>query len=705
MAEESLDMLDKLNKYYPNSYYVKVAKYDPERFKGIEYNSKLDDKGPLNKWQDGTFLYEDARKWVETGGRVGWRAPAGICVIDVDGRSEDEEDYKPGITNPKQTAELIKKILDDKEVLYSYNYTFHGTHFIFKNTQQNIKTVQHMKCALNLDVDARANETGYIVLPCNDPYRSWGTLKEFIDEVPYWLKPVPTLSKDKQIFVGWGEGDGRNDSLFRWKGSLTVSKAFSEDEASTACSLINKYIFATPMEAKELSSVVRETRNDKDNEKSGKPNKLNLYADDFLSQYNLISYGDRFYRFYGQYYKKITDIELEQLIHTNISADLNAAQRREIIKFLLLKTQVPIEKFDAEPFQIACANGLLDITEPKLKPASAADINTIYIPWNYVDDPQPSPLIDSFMNTLSARRMADGEVILDPVKKQFLYEIVGYVLLKKNIYAKFFLFQGKAGSGKSTFQDLIRMLVGTNNCSEVSLSDFDQPYSLATLEGKLVNLDDDAADRKTLENTGKFKSTITGNAIQVRQIFTAPITIVPYVTCIINCNKLPRIKDDTGGLYRRMIILELSNVVRNPDPLFLSKITSIDMEYFFFKSVQAINEVFKKGKFSIVHSDQDLLTKFKCRQSSMNEWIYEQDIRLKDVHETPCYKLYNEFVAWAIDNKYQSHPSIFTFKEDIVGLYDVDIASADKDNKKIQSFKRRKEPTEQELEFNPFAKE
>ena len=29
--------------------------------------------------------------------------------------NEDEEDYKPGFTNPHNTAEIIKKILDEKD--------------------------------------------------------------------------------------------------------------------------------------------------------------------------------------------------------------------------------------------------------------------------------------------------------------------------------------------------------------------------------------------------------------------------------------------------------------------------------------------------------------------------------------------------------------------------------------------------------------
>ena len=135
----------------------------------------------------------------------------------------------------------------------------------------------------------------------------------------------------------------------------------------------------------------------------------------------------------------------------------------------------------------------------------------------------------------------------------------------------------------------------------------------------------------------------------------------------------------------------------------MSRITSLDMEYFLFKAVEAINKVYNTGKFSIMHSDQELLAKFKCRQSSMNEWIYESNVQLRDIHNTPCYKLYNEFVAWAKDNNYQSMPSIFTFKEDIVSLYNVDIATADTDaSKKTTIFKRRKEPTEEELNFNPF---
>ena len=56
------EYLEQLNKYYPDSYYVKINKYDPEKFKDRDYNSKYDDKSPMNKWQEGTFKFEDAKK-------------------------------------------------------------------------------------------------------------------------------------------------------------------------------------------------------------------------------------------------------------------------------------------------------------------------------------------------------------------------------------------------------------------------------------------------------------------------------------------------------------------------------------------------------------------------------------------------------------------------------------------------------------------
>jgi putative DNA primase/helicase len=289
------------------------------------------------------------------------------------------------------------------------------------------------------------------------------------------------------------------------------------------------------------------------------------------------------------------------------------------------------------------------------------------------------------------------------MKQQFLYQIAGYCLLKKNYFGKFFIYQGEGQTGKSTFQDLIVKMLGENNRARVGIDKMDADYYLATLLSKLINIDDDAVDGKVLENTGRFKSLVTGNEITVRQIFKEPVTFTPFATCMFSCNKLPRILDKTSGLYRRMVIIELNNKIEKPDPLFLMKLTARDMEYFLYKAVYWVGIALQEGQFRVSQSEQELLRKFKCRQSSINEWIFEDHITLGDVYGKGVLALYSFYIEWAQTNGYSKLPSVLTFKEDICVLYNVEIDFTGPEHRASQQiFTRRIEPNELELQEVPF---
>ena len=334
-----------------------------------------------------------------------------------------------------------------------------------------------------------------------------------------------------------------------------------------------------------------------------------------------------------------------------------AAGRKEIISFLKIKTQVSIDNFNKDWHKIAVKNGILNLVTGELEPPNKSEINTIYVPWAYDNDPPYSPRIDQFMKELTGG---------DAIKMQFLYQIAGYCLLKKNIFEKFFIAKGEGGTGKSTYTNLLHKLVGGDmNASHIGLADFDKDYYLATTVDKLVNIDDDVVDGKTLENTGRFKSIISGNVISVRQIYREVIDFKPYVTCIFSCNKLPRIMDKTSGLYRRMVLIELNNKVLNPDPLFMNKVTEQDMEYFLFKAVEGIKIAIEEGRFKITQSERQLLDLFKRRQSPLHEWLYETDMTIGDLQEQKCLSLYTQFKEWCDQNGYSKIMTNYTFKDDI----------------------------------------
>lgn len=669
--------LARLNRIYPNGKYVLIPKYDPSIWIDKKYDSAFDTKAALNKWTTKPLSYEQACEYEEQGFRIGWVIPKGMVIVDIDNKDNPESQVK--------VESLLKKF----EVKYSYNYTSKGIHILFRDPSERIKSDSRTKCGLNIAIDTRANDTGYIILPCNDPHREWGEWNDFVEEIPYFLKPL--FKDETKSFIGMSDGDGRNTELFKWRSKLeNKAKPLSENEIEKCIRIINENIFDVPMPNNELfKTVLREKETKSEPEKK---NINNEYANQLLAKYDIIYAYEQFYKFNGIYYEPLDKLSLEQLIHNELNKTIGANGRREIMEFIKIKSAVENSQVNKDWYKIACKNGILNLVTGELEQSNKTEYNTTFIPFTYNPDPVGSPRIDQFMKDLTGG---------DLLKITFLYQIAGYCLLKKNIFEKFFIFQGEGGTGKSTYMNLLQKLVGGNrNTSHVSLSAFDKDYFLATLVGKLINVDDDVVDGQALQNTGRFKSIVSGEIVSVRQIYREPISFVPYATLVFSCNRLPRIMDKTSGLYRRLILIELNNKVEHPDPLFINRLTDIDMEYFLFKSVEAIKIAIEEGHFTINASENELLLKFQRRQSPFSEWIYENDIRLADIHNKPVTPLYAQFKDWCANAGYNKLPSLYSYKEDVCALYNVEVDMGEENGRlKRQIFVRR---GKMDLNYKPF---
>ena len=253
----------------------------------------------------------------------------------------------------------------------------------------------------------------------------------------------------------------------------------------------------------------------------------------------------------------------------------------------------------------------------------------------------------------------------DPKKMQFLYEVAGYCLLKKSIFEKFFIFKGTGGTGKSTFCNLIMKMVGRRYVSTVKLNQFDQDYYLATIIDKLVNIDFDASDKKALEDSGRFKSITCSEPVSVRQIYAPVVEMVSCATVIINANNMPRIADKSDGLYRRMILVEIDHKIENPDPKFLERVTDSDMEYFFYKAVNAIHMVLQRGQFTINDSEETLKRKFQIGQSNLKKWLQAYQYSIDDFINRSTTELFQDYKTWCLDNNCAASTKA-TFVDDLL---------------------------------------
>lgn len=628
---------------FPKASFVKIAPFNEEEL--VNEIVRKSNKQPLNSLKDPLNVAQ-AKNWITQGGRIGWIVPKGYIVIDIDNKDHI------------RSSEVTQSLLDNHSVKYFVNYSKQGTHFIFKNLNSVMQKKSQFQGYINhigIQCDGRGENKGYIILPANDELigRRWGEWKDNEpDDLPFWLRPVRPRKDTDVSFIDMPEGTG-NEALFKLRGTHTIPNLVTAEESIECLRIINLEIWDDPMTEEIFDATVArpldktygnmkaQTGNgDGSTKKSWLP-----VAQKLISEQNLIAVGDFVYKWNAGIYEKLSSYELHEMIHTYGEPEATRSQRQEVIEFIIVEKQVSPFTLDQEYSCIPVQNGYLDLYNFELIEPSKNQYNTVKVDIPFNPLCQYSERIDDFMKFISK---GDIDIMTQ------LYEIAGYCLLRRNNFHKFFIIVGPGGSGKSTFANIIRKMFPAKLVSKVALSQFDQDYHLSTLIGSMVNIDDDASNEKLLKDAGRFKSITAGQPVLVRPIYSEPLELVCMATVIILANGMPKIQDDSEGMYRRLMLVELTNKIKVPDRDFENKITDLDMEYFLYKSAEAIYNVLRRGKFTMEESEETLKQKFKVQQSSINKWCQLEFITVDRLLNKGMKTIYADYKNWCFVCGYNS---------------------------------------------------
>lgn len=631
------DELLKFNETFPNSKYREIHP---------QYTGPIDTEDGLSQYQksksplNAKVLSFDEIK--NTSNRIGWIVPKDYIVVDIDN---------------KLNAAKLFDILQGLKIKFSYMTGKKGGHFIFKN-QRGILTISAGEfCSLGMKVDIRANEKGYIVLPENDTDRKWGTISNDVDDIPFFLVPLKKFIAQND-FVGMGEGDGRNDALLKHiLGLIDYAKELTLDEKTESIRIINTYLFKNSLSESELGKTVlrddilkKQTENAKE-EHACMEEKL---AARVVKDKQIITVNEECYIYTGKYYRKMVDTtELERIIHTEYNSKLKANQRAEIIKFVKLKSWVPVSELNKNWNEIVVRNGVLNLSKMTLKPHSPSSYNTIYIDYNYIQDAPYSSIIDNFFNTISGK---------EEDKKTLLYEIIGYCLIRKNVFQKFFICYGKGKTGKSTYLNIIKTLIGETNCAYLSLNDLETQFMPADLFGKLVNLGDDIP-YKGLKETDTLKKVVTGQMFSAQQKYKPALTFSNFAKLIFTTNRLPEVYDRSSGFYRRVCIIDIDQELTNPDPFFLDRLTEHDYEYLLSVAVEKLMNALKINALTQCASSEYQLQLYKTEQSSVLSFLQDNYYDANKLDHRPCMELFVEYEQYCDDTGFKKLKKVNFDKE------------------------------------------
>ena len=199
---------------------------------------------------------------------------------------------------------------------------------------------------------------------------------------------------------------------------------------------------------------------------------------------------------------------------------------------------------------IACKNGLIRLSDLSVHPHTPAYFNTLALAFDY-DKAAEAPVWLGFLDSVW------GE---DPESRLALQQWFAYVLSGRMDLHKLLLIVGAPRSGKGTIAAVQRALLGDENVSGPTLSDFEKNFGLADLVGKALAVIDDARlDKRTSGPAVERLLTIAGaGKLNIdRKNKDAWSGVLPTRLMILT-NELPNLADSSGALMSRMRILPMT---------------------------------------------------------------------------------------------------------------------------------------------------
>lgn len=492
-------------------------------------------KTPLDKFKNADVLtLEEVESAPEYAGVL---APETV-LIDVD---------------DTESAKKLLNIIEAEDIRCQVRKTTRGYHFFFKNDGTWDKCGGGKQLAIGIKADIKVGVTNSIAVVKKD-----GSLRPIVYDIyededyqapPFWLKIVHSKIEVEDV----KEGEGRNEKLFRYIMPLQ-SAGLTKEEIRETLRIVNQYMLKEPLSKSEFETVTRDEAFETKlvpNFFEGKAFQFDEFAKYLIRELHVKRINGALHIYkdgvYVDGYRELEGAMLE------IIPTLSAQKCTEVLKYLevIVRNDTP----QADAHLVAFKNGVLDVITGKLVGFSPNVVITNQIPWDYRAGAK-CDLVDS---TISKLACGDKQIIA------LLEEMAGYCFFRRNELRKAFILTGEKGNGKSTYISMIMTMLGEENTSALDLKELGDRFKTAEIFRKLANLGDDIGD-DFIGDTAVFKKLVSGDRVTAEKKGQDPFAFSNYAKMIFSANTLPRVKDRTGAVIDRLIIIPFNAKFSKSDP-------------------------------------------------------------------------------------------------------------------------------------------
>lgn len=581
--------------------------------------------------------------------RIKWKTYDEVKNLNGFGGVLADDTVLIDIDDPDQ-AETLMKIVEELQLNCKVICTSRGKHFLFKNHSLP-KCRTHVPLAVGLTADIKVgSKLSYEVLKIDGVERfcEWdiepgGTYQE----VPKWLFPV----KSTADFVDMNAGDGRNQALFNYILTLTAND-FTVEEIRECIRILNRFVLKEPLSDEELEVILRDEAFQKPVFFLGSTFLFDKFATYMTSSAHVVKINGQLHIYKdGVYSNGYKEIESNMIRHI---PNLKKMQRREVLDYMEL---IVDEKESADANLIAFNNGVYDLMSGVLKPFSPDIVITNKIPWDYVPEAY-NELADRTLNKLACD---------DPAIRSLLEECIGYCFYRRNELGKAFILTGDKSNGKSTYLDIIKAILGDRNISALDLKELGDRFSTSMMFGKLANIGDDIGDDFLQGNqVATFKKVVTGNRIKAERKGQDPFEFNPFIKLLFSANDIPRMKDKTGAVLRRLVIIPFnatfSKDAPDYDPFIKYKLIQQDsIEYLIRIGLEGLERVVINNGFSKSDKVQSQLDEYEEENNPIIAFIRDTGIDM--IENQPTNEVYKRYQVFCADNSMQPMSNIVFSKQ------------------------------------------
>lgn len=587
-----------------------------------------------------------------------------VILIDVD-------DY--------EQSEILMQIVEDRQLACRVYETTRGKHFLFKNTTADGEIIQstcktkkaNEKLACGLDADIKVGcKNSYSILKFSGKERKI-IYDIFEDEeyqsLPKWLLPV----RYTVDFLNMEKGDGRNQALFNYILTLQSSD-FTAQDARETIRIINEYILKDPLDGSEIDTILRD-------DAFKKPvffNKNGGFLFDKFATYiknnnHIVKINGQLHIYQdGVYVNGYKYIESEMIKHI---PNLNRTKRAEVLAYLDILIRDDVSPSDAK--LIAFNNGIYDIETDEF-----LDFSPDYIITNKIDyDYNPEAYFEVTDKALDKISCHDDQI------RELLEEVIGYTFYRRNELRKAFIMIGDKANGKSTYLDMITTLLGDKNTCALDLGELGDRFKTAEMFSKLANIGDDIGD-EFIPNPAVFKKLTAGDRVNAEKKGQDPFDFNSYAKLLFSANNLPRIKDKTGAVISRLVIIPFNATFTKDDPDYDPYIKyklrqPESMQYLIRLGIAGLKRVLENQCFTVCEKVQKELDEYEENNNPILTFFKEEP----HIENEPTSVAYRQYTEFCLANSFTAMSNI-EFSKQVKKHYGFEIVNKTVKGKKYRIF-------------------